>query len=338
MTDTTHDVEKRARTTRRRALVIGAGIPIVIALVTLALLSTWIPQLPDPIAVHWSGGGPDGFGPAMPFILLPLGITLVFSLFVAVWSWRPTPSGRRTWNQKFLAATSLWLATLLNVGIGGSVAMQRGLVDAHDAPDVGPWLAIGAGAGLVAAVVGWFLLPPAEKVDEAGTSPRPVDIQGQERVSWSRSARLGNIALAVIALTLVVAIGAVVVAMIASRGASAFAVIVFVFVALLVATNTWWRVSADHRGFIARGIFGWPRKRIPLDDIRSVQVVDVNPSRDFGGWGWRWAGQGRSGIILRAGEGIEVTEAGGRRFVVTVDDAATGAGVLAALIAQRARP
>ncbi|GAA3741731.1 hypothetical protein GCM10022239_16700 [Leifsonia bigeumensis] len=331
------DTARQTKATRLRAIVIGTVVPIAVALVTVALLVSWMPQLPDPIAVHWSGAGPDGFGSAMPFILLPLGITVVFSAFAAVWSWRSTPSGRLTWNQKFLVVTSLWLAALLNVGIGGSVAIQRGLADAHDAQGVGPWFAVGVGAGFVLAVAGWFLLPPAERVGQAGTSPRPVDVQGQERVSWSRSARLGTVALVVVALTLVVAIGAVVVAAFASRGSGAFAIVVLVLVAALVATNTWWRVSADHRGFIARGVFGWPRKRIPLDDIRSVQVVEVDPTRDFGGWGWRWGGQGRTGIILRAGEGIEVTTTPGKHFVVTVDDAATGAGVLAALIAQRTR-
>lgn len=331
------DTSQRLKATRARAVALGAGVPIVIALVTTAFTLSWLPQLPDPIAVHWSGAGPDGFGPALPFILLPLGITVVFSVFVALWSWRPAPSGVLTWNQKFLVATSLWLAMLLNIGFAALAAVQRGLTDAHDAPDVWPVFAIAAGAGLVLAVVGWFLLPPAAKADEAGTSPRPVDIQGQERVSWSRSARLGNVALAAITLTLAVAIGAVVAATFASRGASVFGVVVLVLVVFLVVTNTWWRVSADHRGFIARGVFGWPRKRIPLDDIRSVQVVEVHPSRDFGGWGWRWAGQGRSGIILRAGKGIEVTQTSGKHFVVTVDDAAIGAGALAALIAQHAR-
>lgn len=331
------DTAQQTRVTRTRAVALGAVVPSAIAVVTAVITLSWLPQLPDPIAIHWSGAGPDGFGPALPFVLAPLGITIVFSVFVALWSWRPTPSGRLTWNQKFLVVTSLWLATMINVVFAGSVAMQRGLADANAAPDVGLWLAIGAGAGLVLAVVGWFLLPPAETVDEAGTLPKPVDVQGQERVSWSQPARLSTAALAVIAVVVAVALVTAVLVTLVSRSASIVAVIVFALVALLAATNTWWRVSADHRGFIARGVLGWPSKRIPLDDIRSVQVVEVHPTRDFGGWGWRWGGNGRTGIILRAGDAIEVMTAGSKRFVVTVDDAATGAGVLAALIAQRTR-
>jgi hypothetical protein len=55
----------------------------------------------------------------------------------------------------------------------------------------------------------------------------------------------------------------------------------------------------------------------------------VNPLAEFGGWGWRWGADGRVGVVLRAGEGIQVTRTNGKRFVVTVDDAQTGASVLA---------
>ncbi len=326
-----------ARSTRTRTILLAGVVPIAIAVVALALMLSWLPELPDPIAVHWSGAGPDGFGPAVPFLVMPPALTGVFAIFAVVISWRLTPSGRLTWNQKFIVVTGLWLAALLNIGIGGSVAGQRGLDDARDAPDVVLSLAIGAAVGLVLACAAWFLLPPAETIDEAGGAPRRVEVEGDERVVWSRAARLGNVALAFILVVLVVVVVVVTFVLVSSGGFVWFPVIVLVFIAALVATNTWWRVSADRRGLLVRGVLGWPRKLIVLDDIRSVQVVDVHPSRDYGGWGWRWGGNGRSGIILRAGEAIEVTQSNGKRFVVTVDDAGTGAGVLSALLAQRAR-
>lgn len=328
---TEEQVPVRDRSARRRIVIVGAVVPIAIAVVAAAAMLSWLPELPDPIAIHWSGHGPDGFGPAGPMIFLPLGIVAVFSLFSVGSSLANAHGSAVTWTQKFLVVTSLWLSTLLSVGIAGGVAVQRGLADAREAPDVGLWLAIGAIAGLALAVAAWFLLPRAEAVDETGASPRPLDLQGQERVSWSRPARLGTAATAVILLTFALILATTVFVIAAAREASAIVIAVLVLVVVLVATNTWWRVTADHRGFIARGVLGWPRKHIAAEDIRSVQVVDVNPSRDFGGWGWRWAGNGRSGIILRAGEAIEVTRRNGRRFVVTVDDAKTGAGVLAAI-------
>ncbi|HNP15651.1 MAG TPA: hypothetical protein PKI99_04265, partial [Terrimesophilobacter sp.] len=192
------------------------------------------------------------------------------------------------------------------------------------------------GAGLVLAVAAWFLLPAGETVSEPGTEPKFVDVQGDERVSWSRSTSLGGVPLLAVGLAILVALGTAVVSVLSVSDAVLISMIVLVVVGLLVLTNFWWRVSADRRGFIAKGLFGWPRKRIPLTEIRSVAVVDVHPTRDFGGWGWRWAGGGRSGIILRAGSGIEVTQSNGKRFIVSVADAATGAGVLVALLRQNA--
>ncbi len=330
------------RSIRVRVGIIGGVIPVAIAAVATVLMFGWLPELPDPIAVHWSVVGADGFGPALPFIVMPIIITVIFSGFAVAWSWNPRPTGRLIWNQKVVLVTSVWLATLLSIGFGASIALQRGLSDSHQAQDVGPLLALAAGIGVVLAVAAWFALPAGESVDEPGAEVKAVDVRGEERVSWSHSARLGTAALFVVGVAIAIGLITVVVSVIASPDATVVGVIVVGVivvsgVSVLAITNFWWRVSADRRGFSATGLFGWPRKRIPLANIRSVKVVDVNPTRDFGGWGWRWTGDGRSGIILRGGPGIEVTQKSGKRFVVTVDDAKTGAGVLAALLTQNAR-
>jgi hypothetical protein len=45
---------------------------------------------------------------------------------------------------------------------------------------------------------------------------------------------------------------------------------------------------------------------------------------------------GTVGVVVRGGESIAVERSGGRRFVITVDDAATGAALLNT-VAERAR-
>ena len=55
-----------------------------------------------------------------------------------------------------------------------------------------------------------------------------------------------------------------------------------------------------------------------------------------GGWGWRTGVGGTIGIVMRKGEGIEVVHSGGKRLVVTVDDAETAAALLNTM-ADRAR-
>src|SRR5690554_8235704 len=69
---------------RRRVVLIGGVIPVAIASIAAVVMISWIPELPDPIAVHWSGSGADGFGSAWPMVLLPLGLVSAFSVFAVI--------------------------------------------------------------------------------------------------------------------------------------------------------------------------------------------------------------------------------------------------------------
>jgi hypothetical protein len=122
-----------------------------------------------------------------------------------------------------------------------------------------------------------------------------------------------------------------------------------VLVAVAVATRTWavlavpavilimlvglsaYAVRVDREGLTVRSVFGWPRYRVPLDEVVRADVTEVSPLREFGGWGWRVGRGGQVGVVLRKGQALAVTRTGGRCFVLTVDDAATAAGVLNAL-------
>jgi hypothetical protein len=61
----------------------------------------------------------------------------------------------------------------------------------------------------------------------------------------------------------------------------------------------------------------------------------VVPLGEFGGFGLRWGPGRRLGIITRGGEALEVQRRDGRTVVVTVDDAATAAGLLMAFAARK---
>jgi hypothetical protein len=107
-----------------------------------------------------------------------------------------------------------------------------------------------------------------------------------------------------------------------------------VVVLALSAMGIAWRVRVDAAGLTVRSLpFGWPRRRIRLDQIDAVKTVQVTPIAEFGGWGWRWGAAG-SGVVVREGQGILVVLRDGRRFTVTVDDAETGAALLAAYAAS----
>ncbi|WP_150308075.1 DUF1648 domain-containing protein [Planctomonas psychrotolerans] len=324
-----------ARDSRFRAKMVGAYAPIALTAITAVITATWIPALPDPIAVHWSGDTPDGFGTAWLFVLTPLLVCGLFGVFVTAAA-RPTPAGLLTASQKLVLVVSIGLAGLLSIGLGGTLWVQRGLENAADASGGAIWMLWGLLAGVALAVSAWFFLPKSDTTRVVGEAPRPLDLAPTERVSWSRSIALSRGA----RLALIVAVGLafaglLVVAASGSRAGIAVALAAFVLLVGLGVATTRWRVTIDRRGLVVRSALGWPRITIPVEQVRDVTVVDVTPIADFGGWGWRWSADGRRGIIVRAGEAIQVTRTSGPAFVITVDDARTGAAVLAGVRSPR---
>jgi hypothetical protein len=88
---------------------------------------------------------------------------------------------------------------------------------------------------------------------------------------------------------------------------------------------------------VAFGPVQWPRVRIPLDRIERVSTLDVRPT-EWGGWGYRGSltVMRQAAVVLRGGPGIRLDLHGSKTFVVTVDDAVTGASLLEALRARNA--
>jgi hypothetical protein len=107
-----------------------------------------------------------------------------------------------------------------------------------------------------------------------------------------------------------------------------------VVVILLLLTNFTWTVRVDARGVRVRSVIGVPWVSIPLDQITSADVIEVQALAQYGGWGIRWALNGRIGVIVRSGEALEVHRAKGLDLVVTVDDAGTAAALLNALVTR----
>ncbi len=87
-------------------------------------------------------------------------------------------------------------------------------------------------------------------------------------------------------------------------------------------------VTVDLDGMTVRfGPFGWPKKRLALNDMTNAESIDLNPWK-WGGWGYRWLPRRGSAAVLRRGPAIVVTRANGKKFAVTVDDAPLGAVTL----------
>ncbi|GAA2769570.1 hypothetical protein [Nonomuraea dietziae] len=107
---------------------------------------------------------------------------------------------------------------------------------------------------------------------------------------------------------------------------------VILLVAGLLTSSATVRITQDGvaMGF---GPLGWPVRRIRLSKIESAWSEVRHPSQ-VGGWGLRGV-PGMAAIMLRGGDCLVLRYHSGGQLVVSIDDAARGAALLNALLAER---
>lgn len=351
---TRHPTVRRARTA---FWWVGVNVPLTLLAMAAAVVLAWLPELPDPVAVHWGGQGPDGFGPRWS-ILVPLfvGAAIVAGFAAPVLFAHRMPSsspsgggivadaqGTPQWSApgRPLGAISLGMAGLMALVTIAAADAQRGLADAAGASDITGSVLVGLAVLVALAAVGWFLQPRVEPAAAAARETVPVALAATERAAWfgtASIARRGAVALGVLWLGLASGAAFALAAGEAGDGAAGGWILAAAAAVLLVAIggSLVFRVRVSPSGLRVRSAFGWPDTRIGLNDIVKAEVVAVNPFAEFGGWGWRLAVDGRRGVVLRRGEALQVVQRSGRVFVVTVDGAAEAAAVLEGLRAAQA--
>ncbi|WP_136709469.1 DUF1648 domain-containing protein [Agromyces sp. H66] len=317
----------------RRFIVLAMLVPVVFTIAAVALQLWWLPELPDPVAIHWTPDGPDGFAPAwtLPVLtaVIGLGIPLLMTSSALPGlrngAWGPSP--------RLLGAVSPAMSALLAIVTTWSAGVQRGIADAADAPGVEPGLATGLAAAVIVGLVSWFILPGEtfpEPGDEA-ESPEPIALAAGERVVWVRTTAAGAPARIAVLGAVALLVGLAVGLGITTTAPIWPLVILAVLLALLGAATLVFRVRVDERGLAVRSVLGVPTLRVALHDVVSAERVTVHPMAEFGGIGLRSGLDGRFGVVLRAGEALQVTRRDRGPFVVTVDDAAIAAATLMAL-------
>ncbi|MBF6350849.1 MULTISPECIES: hypothetical protein [Nocardia] len=316
-------------------LGILAGLaPILFAVPNLVLLATAADNLPDPLATHFSASGADGFTGRVATMgiaaALAVGLGALFAVLVVAANRKGAPARRpdTTLDPNRLFVASAWgVGALLGVILFASTRANLGLADPAQATLPGWMFPVAAVIALLSAAVGWLIAPPSP-VAEGGPAPaEPLPIGRTERVSWSRRATSPWMLLAGGAsVALGVAVGFVV-----HPGVGVLAVLAGVLVGQLALV----RVVVDQRGLtVGTGLLGWPRWRLAPAEITEVAAADISPAH-YGGYGIRLT-PGATAVVLRGGPGIVVTRRSGRQFAVTVDDAQTGAGVLAGVVQKAA--
>ena len=296
-------------------LLLWSGAMIVLGL--LPLVIAW-GQLPDPVATHWGlTGEPNG---SMPLIWLPLlqvGIVAIGLLTTSLFrvEGEPTPEA------------FAMIGLMGGLGFALSVSMVQlnwGIEVWTDASGFTLWHLLGVLIGAFLGGVAGYLLGrhwyPTKET--SGVKGPVVDVAAGERVSWvGRTAVRWPVFL----------LGGAAILFVLIPGWGRWLAVLFRVLTILFLQV---EANVNNDGLRIR-LGGIPVKKYKLENIESARAIDLEPAA-WGGWGWRASPNGWA-IVLRRGDALEITLRGGRKFAVTVDDAATGAALLNGLVARFVR-
>ncbi|MFE7539810.1 SdpI family protein [Streptomyces platensis] len=306
--------------TGRPRTVVAAG-PFLAAIVAFAGIYTAVSgRLPDPLATHFRlGGQADGFTSVQGFLTGSLALFLLLGAVVGFLVQLRPAAPEVPW------VIAGGYATVAVTGYADCVTLLNN-VDAADASAVRvpQWeLFLGLAVALCAGALGRLLAgaAPVAPRQPRGAVSR-LGLSATATAGWSRT--IASPPLAVLG-GLLLAVG-LLVGLFADWIASA-GLLFGAAVSLPLASV---RVTVDRRGLTLAPALLSSRcrfRRIPVDRIEEAGSRHISCFAEFGGWGYRIRA-GRSGFVLRSGEGIVVRLTNGREFVVTVDDAATAAALL----------
>src|SRR5919112_3660485 len=115
----------------RKVSLWSAVTGMVLALAAGVVAWSWRPELPEPVAVHWSADGrPDGFGPLAHSIAVLVATAALLCLMFATFGWL---WGQAAVTRRLVAAACVWSGAFAAVQLLTSVGFQRGLADAAEA-------------------------------------------------------------------------------------------------------------------------------------------------------------------------------------------------------------
>ncbi|MEE4494486.1 DUF1648 domain-containing protein [Streptomyces sp. BE230] len=311
------------------------ALPFLLALaVDLVLLVTHRDRLPAQLASHFVGNGrADDYAGrtsyAVVTTVLLVGIGALWALMTARGRFHGPALKKMVAGGYALAGFLGYLmAEVLLVNVDAAQDAQGRAQDVSF-----PMWQLAAALGAAALAFGVGLLLAALVPVTAQPSPDGPDGNGErialaagEVAGWARSA--GNRWLLPVAV-LACAGG---VALLFTTGW--MAAVPALLVGLLLVSFARPYVAVDRRGITVTGMLPWPRVHVPLDRIEAAVSRDIRPLAEYGGWGYRIR-PGRTGVMIRSGEGIVARLADGRDFAVTVDDSKTAAALLNTLIDQR---
>lgn len=324
MTPTTPGQPNARLPHRGRAFTLGVALPLVLLAAAVALAWSWRGRMPAEVVLHWGPSGPDRFGTFTEHLLTVLVLAAVTLLVSGTLS---MTIGRSAMTRRMAVGLSAGMAAFYAGLLVATSYIQLDVTDPAAVASPGPALllaslaalAIGAGAAAGAGA------DPAQPSDlHIPADAARLELPDGVAAAWIASAGF-RIRWAPVLLVVVTVVPGLVIAVLTRQW---WMVSLFGVLALLVAAGTTFRISVDGSGFTARSLLGWPRLHVPLAEVERADVVPISPFAEFGGWGLRTAIDGRTGVVTRKGEAIQIRRSGDRVVVATVDDAARGAALL----------
>ncbi|WP_164233362.1 DUF1648 domain-containing protein [Microbacterium hydrocarbonoxydans] len=333
---TTHDLTRTPPALLRRArltfVILAVAVPVLLTVIGVGVILSWLPELPEIVVTHWGVAGADRTGPASMYLWLLIGTGLGLPWLMAVTTLAAVGTH---WGgaARLMGSLAVGLSALSLVMNVGSLGIQRGIGDPADVPGVGGIVALAFAALLFIGAIGWLVQPRVE-ADPGRTleARHAVRVADGERVVWLGSTTMPRAALAAVVLLLLALVVLAAYMLLTGVEGGGIVAIVVIVVAAALATAASFRVRITPEGFSARSLAGWPRVFIPTSEIVSARAVDVSPFGEFGGWGWRVAVDGRTGIIMRRGAAVEVSRRERKPFIVTIDGAEEAAALLQAYV------
>lgn len=314
-----------------RFLLVALWLPLVAFVAMAAVQFYLLPRMPEPAATHWGfAGEPDGFGAAWTYPAMLLGVGAGVVVVFAVTALLGAAKAEGGMDLRFMSAVNLWYTGFMGVFLTWLFVIQLDAADASTAVLSWEIPVVALVVGLVLGLIGWKVTPKVKGAAVDGAHPEPVALSPGEQATWLRTVRMSGPMFALLGgaalLTLVMTV------FIATSEEDPVATWIMVAVTLLLVTIipflSVFRARINGAGFSVKSAGGWPKFVIPTSEIESVEVVHVNPLGEFGGWGWRLSPTHGQGIVMRTGEGLRITRTDGRKFTLTIDDAATAAALL----------
>lgn len=318
-------------TERTKTLLVGVMAPVLTLVLTIGPIALFWGQLPDPMAASWDGSGvPKNPRSPQAFLAIQLVFALVSCALFVIGAFAKL---KKPYYKAVAAMIAASLAPSFAMISIWEVRANRGVADWTQVSDPGTPFVIST---IVASVVGvlavaWLMRSqcrttlPADRVEPTVG----LSLEDSETASWSSQARARwpyLIAGPLVAIGLASIVGGV--AGLGTPGVAMGAILIPSGLLALAFVNV--LVSVDRRGLtVGYGTLPWPKTRISLDEIATVTSLDITPM-EHGGWGYRGSRRimGKAAVIVRGGEGIHLGLNDGTEFVVTVDNAAQGAGAL----------